>query len=395
MNTGIVMEVSRRSAVVMTRDGRFIKLRYKPGMQVGEEIAFDVQAEVSPVRRMQWALAAAALLLCLVALSTLFGQRMLQGTVAAAVAYLSIDINPSVEIGVDDNARVVELVGLNEAGRELVEGIDAIGRDVELVMEELIERADPYLEPYVAAGKAEIVITSTVIGEHSNLNQEELQEKVRAVIDRAIRQKAAIGTAAAAASADTSEEEEGGLVPSQTSIMEEKPITITTLTVPNEVREDAKKKGISAGKLAVGLIIAEKTGQALPLEEIEQKSITQLAEEAGGLERILEKDQEQLRSNIEQLFKNSAKGKKDIGFEKPASHKGGNETGKNKGSSDDDDKRRGPTRGPGAKGGKKDEDNDDRRGPARGPGVNGGKKDEDKDDRRGPARGPGVNGGKK
>jgi hypothetical protein len=342
MNKGIVMEVSRRMAVVMTRDGHFVKLKVSPDVQIGQEIEVNLGAK-NRVNAVRWmSAAAAAVLLLLVTFSIWTVDRVRTGGVVAAVAYVTIDINPSVEFGIDGESRVVEAAGINDEGWQLLQEMDVIGLDVEEATEELIVRARPYIDRYVEVGYGEIVIASTIVADLITFNQEELSEKVRAVVYRLVQPEGAdqpsgqAGTTAPQGGQSGAADPQGdqsGAAP-QGGAGEDvssahpgqrddeprpKPIKVAALSVPKEVREDAKEKGISAGKLAVGLIIADQTGHEVPISDIKNKSITQLAEENGWLESMLQQDQKSMRSNLEQLFQKSVKGKGNISFEKSAS----------------------------------------------------------------------------
>lgn len=57
------------------------------------------------------------------------------------VAYLSLDINPSVELGVNAFDKVVTVEGYNDDGEKIIEGIDVTGSNVTEAVETLIESA--------------------------------------------------------------------------------------------------------------------------------------------------------------------------------------------------------------------------------------------------------------
>jgi len=99
MNKGIVMELAADYLIVMTPDGSFRKIpRDRRSCDVGEEIVF-ADGPRSAARR--WfrlpSYAAAAIVACLVIAAGIFGSF---GT-GRVVAYVSMDINPSVELGIN------------------------------------------------------------------------------------------------------------------------------------------------------------------------------------------------------------------------------------------------------------------------------------------------------
>lgn len=334
MSKGIVMQMSERFAIVMTRDGRFVKVKSNPAYQIGEEIA--IPQTIWPTGTKWIVSAAAAILLCIIALSALSGALRFGGQTMTAVAYVSIDINPSVELGLNRRSIVVEANGLNEAGQQLLQETDVIGRHVEAATAELIKQAGPYIVQYMANGFGEILIASTFMDEDGAMDEELLKQNLLTIIDRTIMELYADGSDVATDGTNVNIEEGGNrsdalpddLVrnPDKEETKEQKPVRITAITVPNDVRNDAKEKGISAGKLAVGLIISGKTGHSISLDDVGGQSISQLAEQFGGLEVLMSVDHEALRSEIEQLFAQSRKGKSDIGLENVTEKQSSRET---------------------------------------------------------------------
>ncbi|UJF34401.1 anti-sigma factor domain-containing protein [Paenibacillus hexagrammi] len=109
MNKGIVMEMSENTIIVMSPNGRFEKLpRGTRNCEVGEEILLAPAKPRMKVPKLAIASSlAAAIVLCFVLVSTLTGT-LPSGQV---VAYVSIDINPSVEMGIDNEEVVRDLRG--------------------------------------------------------------------------------------------------------------------------------------------------------------------------------------------------------------------------------------------------------------------------------------------
>lgn len=132
------MEVHPAYAVVLDEEGRFLKaanLRYQVGDTVRDIVELRHPREKRPAL---WkplsGVAGLAACLCLV----FFGYYQPNFTPYGA---LRIQINPDVELTLSRTDRVLELEGLNEDGRVLIEGYDYGGKDREDVTEELVERA--------------------------------------------------------------------------------------------------------------------------------------------------------------------------------------------------------------------------------------------------------------
>lgn len=81
-------------------------------------------------------------LLSLTCMATAFGCSSNGGeTTVQAKTYVAIDVNPSVELTLDANEKVLSVKALNEDGSVLLFNADIIGDDVEKATEELVELA--------------------------------------------------------------------------------------------------------------------------------------------------------------------------------------------------------------------------------------------------------------
>jgi hypothetical protein len=117
------MDINREYIVVLTPDGEFAKAkREKATYELGEEVPVKLYSsrkrqnqhrQHSKWRRMAFTslVIAAALLLFFIP----FGQNKQE-----VFAYVSIDINPSIEIGVNPSYEVISLTGYNEEGKEII-----------------------------------------------------------------------------------------------------------------------------------------------------------------------------------------------------------------------------------------------------------------------------------
>jgi len=148
---GIVVEVTARDQVtVMTPQGEFLRVPFHKPVYVGQEITYTIKR---PPFYLKWSIAA----VLLVALVGSAGQlREIPGG-AVPEAYVTLDINPSVELGLNSGQRVVYADGLNQDGKDLVDKLDLIGSTFKQAVAAIEEQAkrDGYLKP----GMNEIVIT--------------------------------------------------------------------------------------------------------------------------------------------------------------------------------------------------------------------------------------------
>ncbi|MFC7320115.1 anti-sigma factor domain-containing protein [Halobacillus campisalis] len=118
MRKGIVMEQSKKYTIIMTHDGFFHKAKRLQRAEVGMEVHFQ-PLHASKIKqtfflhRTRFAVVTMALLLTLFPTLYWFEDNK-------AFAYVSVDINPSVELEVNDDMEVLDIQALNEDAEKLV-----------------------------------------------------------------------------------------------------------------------------------------------------------------------------------------------------------------------------------------------------------------------------------
>ncbi|NLW11463.1 MAG: anti-sigma factor domain-containing protein [Clostridiaceae bacterium] len=133
MNTGIVMDIEGRFTYVFTSDCQLIKVRKNNSHFVGQQITVSNRDRTAGDRLSQsfsrisakgYALAAAAAVVVIIA-AVLLATSPWQGN--PAVTYMSVDINPSVELALDAEHRVVDTRPLNPEAKTLLEHVSLDG----------------------------------------------------------------------------------------------------------------------------------------------------------------------------------------------------------------------------------------------------------------------------
>ncbi|HEY0828295.1 MAG TPA: anti-sigma factor domain-containing protein [Bacilli bacterium] len=234
MNKGIVMEVKSKHLFVMTSGGQFIKLSRKTTHgQIGEEIEFSEPRGrwINPSFHFTSALAAAVIFGIIV--FSVFGGFG-NGQV---VAYYTLDINPGIELGVNDEEKVIKVRALNKDGAKLLDKLNYKNQTLENVTQLLMEQIEA--EGLLVKEAGDIVITSTVMKDKAGIDEQavliRMEHKIKEVITRKHPKDA-------------------------------EKVKITSLSTPREVRANAIDKGVSTGKLAVKLIIAKSEGTVKPVK---------------------------------------------------------------------------------------------------------------------------------
>lgn len=124
-------------------------------------------------------LAGALLSVTILALLALGGFK----TYNNPVAYVSMDINPSVELGLNFMDRVVRAEGLNKDGRELITEIEFKNMTAEEAVQRLVEEADN--KGYIEEDGSSVVALTTFAKNEKNAEKIEsrIQDRVKELID--------------------------------------------------------------------------------------------------------------------------------------------------------------------------------------------------------------------
>lgn len=232
---GIVSKISGAKCIIITKDGEFRRVPLPSGpVRVGQEIQAS-SFEWSALTK--YALIAASLLIAVL------GVTLYQSSASATpVAYVSLDINPSLEIAVDKNKQVVDISAFNDDSLPLLNNLDYQGKDVYTVLSMILQRAIEL--KYVAPDRPNLVVSSVV--------EVEPQEMT---LDTARLQDAV------------------------TTPLKGKPLkaSVVVYKAKKQDREAAKKASLSTGKYLF-YEGERKSGARITLEELKEQSIGTLVE---------------------------------------------------------------------------------------------------------------------
>ncbi|CEG26590.1 anti-sigma factor domain-containing protein [Bacillus sp. B-jedd] len=190
MRTGIVLDMDETSLTLLTPDGEFVRAdRKKRIYSIGEEISFDPVGGMERRKKFAfgkltgmkraWMAAAAVFLLMASALIPL------QST-DKVYAYMSIDVNPSIELALNDGMQVVKMNAYNPEGNKIVSSLKHWEKEpVSNVAEQILSEINR--QGYFA--KTNDVIISAV---NANKVKPEAEEKLKETM-KAITEKAAQG----------------------------------------------------------------------------------------------------------------------------------------------------------------------------------------------------------
>ena len=137
MKTALVIEIRGRSAVVMKTGGEFAAVRAKRDWAEGDIVS--IREQDNSFR----ALYAAAACLAVV----LIGVFGVYNLYSAETALVSIDVNPSIELGLNRYGRVVSTTYYNIDGEKVLSSLDLHGKKYDAALASLFESEafEPYL----------------------------------------------------------------------------------------------------------------------------------------------------------------------------------------------------------------------------------------------------------
>lgn len=138
--TYLVMEVHTAYAVLLDNEGRFIKAA-NVGYQIGDivERAFPLKYPEDRKKRVNRVIRLAASLAACICVAV-FGVYEYQ-YFFLPYGIIQMQINPDIEMTLSRSGRVLDLDGINEDGKTLIDGYDYDGKDKYTVTDELTDRA--------------------------------------------------------------------------------------------------------------------------------------------------------------------------------------------------------------------------------------------------------------
>lgn len=233
-NKGIVVKVKDSYCIILSGDGSYEKIpssRVK-NPRVGAETEFF---PVNWVNRIKPLLMVACLLVFVLGLNMF---RLAQGHVAEA--YVSLDINPSVELAVDKNVKVVEVSALNEDAQKLVNDMDLEGKNLYAALRLIVNEAAA--EGYIRPNQKNYVLSTVTAGSKSEnlINYDNIALNLQeSVSDKGLD------------------------------------VEFVILAADMKVRTEAKNKGLSTGKMIVYQNSLD-SGEQLTVDQVKENSLTKL-----------------------------------------------------------------------------------------------------------------------
>jgi hypothetical protein len=152
IHTGTIMDISKSKTYVFTKACDMVLIRTKHEYLLGQQVTFSNRDIVTnkPLLRMRnlsssthKVLAAAALLIVIIAAVMYsisgFGGKPPFDTACAAV--ISIDINPSIELGINKENKIIDVVFANDKGQEIFDQLNLKTKPINDGINQIVELA--------------------------------------------------------------------------------------------------------------------------------------------------------------------------------------------------------------------------------------------------------------
>ncbi|SNT45403.1 Anti-sigma factor N-terminus [Bacillus sp. OK838] len=183
MKKGVILSVNKRFVTLLTPEGEFLKTkRQEREYEVGEEITFSpIKQKVtfafpnfnSSFKKKAVLSIASTFLILFSFLPSYFSEHV--------SAYMTIDVNPSIELELDHHLEVLKLSGLNEDGKLVIGQLkDWKGKDIKTVTNRIVETTKQlgYLKE-----KKQIVVSTTILDKDKKLDKN-LKKEIKEISEQ-------------------------------------------------------------------------------------------------------------------------------------------------------------------------------------------------------------------
>lgn len=246
---GTVFKVKPHSLILMTGDFEFREVKKRAPARPGQEITFQDSDIIRPGNKRLLALVASVLMI------VLFSASLLKEALVPGVyAYVGMDINPSLELALDKDLRVIDAEPENEDAGKVLQDLPLKGLPLKEAVTAVINECRE--KGYLNSSTSHIMISTTVNSPQRETSSNiKLEEQVLSC---------------------TREQLENN----------QEPVNVYVVQVNKEEREQARDKGMSAAKYFLWNKSKEK-GLEIDPEQINSQSISNIVRQNNEVETVL------------------------------------------------------------------------------------------------------------
>jgi hypothetical protein len=239
------MSKEGQKAILLTKDGTFQKVRLKKDARVtvGQTVLdSDIALRPAVAKKIPMALAACLTVIIVFSLISGFAKNN------AIAAYVSFDVNPSIEAAINRDFRIVEVKGLNSEGAAL---LDSGIHYKDMPLEEFsLAIADQLSEKGYLENQPDIVVSTIVTDKVKATNREDFITKINEAVNKV----------------------------KNNHIFEKNNGSLEVINTTMNRRKEAEKAGISTGKYLIYLKEEKGNGKGkqLKLSQVKHMTVKQL-----------------------------------------------------------------------------------------------------------------------
>ncbi len=222
---GIVIKMMKNKAIVTTSDFQCFYIKRRPTTYIGMEVEFtekDIVLKRPVLRKVFLSAACIAALFIIASFLNIIDLPNGNNTFSDAkvFAYVDVDINPSLEMEIDDIGNVLRVVPLNEEAESIVEKLEVDKTSVYKVMDSIIDEVKK--NKLISESEKNYVLVSSTLSNNKNEDDKDYQvekKKLDNIIDSL-----------------------------KYSIQENDKVDVYLVQANESERKDAQSKGISTGR---------------------------------------------------------------------------------------------------------------------------------------------------
>ncbi len=304
---GSVIKVNDKNIVVMTENNTFEKIKKFEGLEEGMEVYFEKQDVIKNKKSSLNSISTVAAAIFLLVFTSIYGISF-WNTNYQAIALVSVDINPSVEIELNKNHKVIKALPINEDATNLPLH-ELKNKPLVDALDQLIQMTEN--EGYIKSTEKNYVVVTSVQLKNNSEESKSLEQFLA----------------------------QGKIKIENDSKNRNQDIEVVTIESNKEMLDAARKENVSVGKMEMykNAKNVEKDNEALDIKEFKNTSVKELIEKTKKDHPVFEehpsnnknKDKDKQEEKEHPVFKEHPKDRKEK--EHPVFDKHpGNDNSKNK-----------------------------------------------------------------
>ncbi len=187
MKQGVIMDISGNKLKVLTPDGDFLEIKNDNEFnQIGDLVYFEPQAATNLKNNLssRKGITAKAMLALAVSILLIFSLLPMAMNDSTVYAYVSMDVDSSIELSVSDEMEVLDIEGIDEEGEEMLSALEGWrNQDIAIVVAQILL----LMQKEGKLGENNEIVFSTVVLDKDKNLEEHLERKLSTVEEKGIK----------------------------------------------------------------------------------------------------------------------------------------------------------------------------------------------------------------